>query len=465
MAMQSSAHAFKVSAGGGVRSRGPPELGAERAPVRRATFPTIVELPILADPIALHSRGVRTCAVDTLVAMSFDPAPWRSDTPAALAGRIHLNNAGAALMPVPVAAAVMEHLELETKIGGYEAADAARDAIAATYDQVGELIGAAGRNMAIVENATVAFSQALSSFDFAPGDIILTTRNDYVSNQLMYLSLARRCGVEIVRADDLAEGGVDPDSVRRLIAARRPRLTAVTWVPTNSGLVQPVEEIANICADADVPCLIDACQAVGQIDIDVSQVPCDFLSATARKFLRGPRGVGFLFVSDRILEQQRAPLWIDMRGAQWIAADEYTLATDATRFENWEFAYALVLGMGVAAAYARRVGVAEAGAYAAALASYAREKLAAIPGARVLDEGPRLCAIATVDVTGHDATDLVHQLREQAIATSVTLRDYAVIDMDRKQAATALRVSPHYYNTHRDIDSLVWALDALVRDP
>jgi selenocysteine lyase/cysteine desulfurase len=391
--------------------------------------------------------------------MTFDPLPWRHDTPAASAGRIHLNNAGAALMPAPVIAAVQEHLLREVRMGGYEAADDARDDIAAAYHSVATLIGAAARNIAFVENATVAFAQALSAFDFAPGDVILTTNNDYISSQLMYLSLARRAGVRIVRAADLPEGGVDPESVRKLLLVHRPKLVAVTWIPTNSGLIQPVEEIGRICAGYEVPYLIDACQAVGQVPAAVGDLHCDFLAATSRKFLRGPRGAGFLFVSDRMLAQGRAPLLIDMRGADWIEADEYRLFDGARRFENWEFAYALVLGTGTAAAYALQVGVAEAGAYAAALATYAREKIAALPGARVLDRGAALAAIVTVAMDGHEPETIVHRLREQAISTSATGRSSAVIDMDAKGATAALRISPHYYNTRRDIDAAVRALE------
>jgi selenocysteine lyase/cysteine desulfurase len=391
--------------------------------------------------------------------MSFDPTRWRNETPAASAGRIHLNNAGAALMPLPVTEAVDAHLKLETQLGGYEAADAAQSDIEAAYADVGRLIGTAPRNVAVVENATVAFAQALSAFDFAPGDVILTTTNDYISNQLMYLSLARRAGVRVVRAGDLAEGGADPDSVAGLLREHAPKLVAVTWVPTNSGLVQPVHEIGRICEDAGVPFLVDACQAVGQIPIDVAALRCDFLAATARKFLRGPRGVGFLYVSDRMLGQQRAPLWLDMRGAQWTGADEYELFDGARRFENWEFSYALLLGLGAAARYALQADVAAAGAYAAGLAAHARDSLAALPRTRVLDQGRDLAAIVTIEVEGQDAAAMVERLREQAINTSATGRDSAVIDMDRKGAPGALRISPHYYNTRRDIDSLVWALD------
>lgn len=384
---------------------------------------------------------------------------FRADTPAVSHGRIHLNNAGAGLMPRPVIAAIQHHLEREVQLGGYEAADAEQPTIDAAYADIAALIGAAPRNIAVVENATVAFAQALSAFDLRPGDCVLTSRNDYISNQLMYLSLARRAGIRVVRAEDLPEGGVDPESVRACILRERPSLVAVTWVPTNSGLVQPVAEVGRICRELDVPFLVDACQAAGQIPIDVAAIGCDFLAATARKFLRGPRGVGFLFVSDRMLAQQRAPLLLDMRGADWVAPDEYRLAADARRFENWEFAYALVAGLGAAARYAREAGVAECGAAARALAGYARDRLAVLPGIRVLDRGPELCAIVTAEVAGVDAAAVVERLREQAINTSATFWNYAVLDMADKQARSAVRVSPHYYNTRREIDTAVFAIE------
>ena len=384
---------------------------------------------------------------------------FRADTPAVAHGRIHLNNAGAALMPRPVIAAVQGHLEREVQLGGYEAADAAAQALEAAYGHVAALVGTMPRNIAVVENATVAFAQALSAFDLRAGDVILTSRNDYVSNQLMYLSLARRAGVRVVRAADLPEGGVDPDAVRSCIARERPALVALTWVPTNSGLVQPVAEVGSVCREADVPYLVDACQAVGQIPVDVDAIGCDFLAATARKFLRGPRGVGFLYVSDRMLEGQRAPLFIDMRGADWIGPDESRLTPDARRFENWEFAWALVLGLGEAARYAAAAGVAECGRAARDLAAHARKRLAELVGVRVLDQGPELCAIVTAEVAGVDAALIVARLREQAINTSATFRGWAVLDMDAKHAASAIRISPHYYNTRRELDIAMFALE------
>lgn len=391
--------------------------------------------------------------------MTFDPQRWRADTAAATAGRIHLNNAGAALMPKPVADAMFAHLQRELQYGGYEAADAADAAIAEAYGDVARLIGTQSRNVAFVENATVAFDLALGAYELGSGDVILTTRNDYISNQLAYLALASRRGVAVVRAEDLPEGGVDPDSVRELIARHRPKVMALSWIPTNSGLVQDAAAVGRVCAELEVPYVVDACQAVGQLHIDVDALHCDFLAATARKFLRGPRGIGFLYVSDRALAQGRQPMFPDMRGAHWQDADTFTLADDAKRFENWEFSYALVLGMGEAARYALRVGVQEGGAYAASLAAYARDSLARLPDAQVLDRGRELCAIVTVHFPGHDARTLVQRLRDEAINTSATLREYAVLDMDEKRVPDAVRLSPHYYNTRAEVDAAVAALE------
>ena len=353
---------------------------------------------------------------------------------------------------------MVAHLEREANIGGYESEGEAAAAIQGAYDSVSALIGAQRQNVAVVENATVGFFQALAVFDFHPGDVIVTTRNDYISNQLAYLSLAKRRGVEVRRAADLEAGGVDPQSVRELLRDPRARLLAVTWVPTNSGLVQPVEALGEIAEAAHVPYLVDACQAVGQIPVDVTRLRCDFLSATARKFLRGPRGIGFLYVSDRALERGDYPLYIDMRAASWVSADAYELAPDARRFENWEFAYSLVLGLGEAARYALAVGVETGGSRAHDLASNLRRKLDRVPGCRVLDRGTELCAIATVEVAGWDAPDIVRSLRQRGINTSATMRAYSVIDMDEKRAASAVRVAPHYYNTEQEIDAVVEAL-------
>src|SRR2546426_692905 len=243
-----------------------------------------------------------------------------------------------------------------------------------------------------------------------------------------------------VRAEDLPEGGVDPASLRRLAGHPRTRLVALSWVPTNSGLVQDVGAVGEVCAELDVPYLIDACQAVGQLAVDVAALRCDFLAGTGRKFLRGPRGIGFLYVSDRMLERGAFPLFLDMRGADWTDPDAFRLADGARRFENWEFAYALVAGLGAATRYALAVG-SVGRERARRLAALLRPRLAEIPGVRVLDRGREQCAIVTVDVAGRDAADLKLRLRQRGIKDRKSTRlnsshlviSYAVFCLKKKK--------------------------------
>lgn len=324
-------------------------------------------------------------------------ARWRSDTPGC-ARRNHLNNAGASLMTASVIDAIQSHIALKAITGGYEAEEAAREAIEASYTDIAALLNAPRMNVAVMANATAAFTQALSTIDWNAGDTIVTTRCDYASNQIQYLVLQERLGVTVRHAADLPGGGVDPDSVRYLLKQHTTRLVACSWVPTNSGLVQDVESIGAICREFDVPFLIDACQAIGQINVDVQQLQCDYLSATARKFLRGPRGIGFLYASDRALARGDYPLFIDMRGARWTEPHRFEIDPTARRFEDWEFPYALVLGQGAAARYALEVGVKVGGERAFALADHAWRKLAELDGVALLDRGRQPCAIVTADI-------------------------------------------------------------------
>jgi selenocysteine lyase/cysteine desulfurase len=387
----------------------------------------------------------------------------RSETPGC-EERIHLNNAGAALMPEPVIRAIQDHITLESRIGGYEAADARQDAVQGAYRAVAELVGTQPQNIAFTENATASFIQALSSIPFEPDDVILTTRNDYASNQIQFLSLQARIGVQVLRAPDQMEGGVDVQAMADLIRRHRPRLVCVTHVPTNSGLVQDVAAVGSVCRDEDILYMVDACQSIGQMPVDVRELHCDFLSASSRKYLRGPRGAGFLYASDRVLERGLEPLFIDMRGADWIADDQYRPARDAKRFETWEFAWALVLATGEAARYATAIGLDKIQDRVRALAGRLRDALGAIDRVRVLDRGKELCGIVSTAIEGWDPGELVSALRERRINTSAQVRVYAVIDYDEKGVNASLRLSPHYYNTEEEIDQAVSAIRELLRE-
>ena len=389
-----------------------------------------------------------------------DIGALRAETPGT-SERIHLNNAGAGLMSSRVMTVVRDYIELEGRLGGYEVQAASADAIQGAYRSVATLLGAQPRHIAFTENATAAFAQALSSIPFRPGDVILTTSNDYASNQIQFLSLQKRFGIHCRRAPDDASGCVDTDAMSDMIRTLRPRLVCVTQVPTNSGLVQDVAGIGASCREHDTLYAVDACQSVGQMPVDVAAIGCDFLSATARKFLRGPRGCGFLYVSDRVLDAGYEPLFIDMHGANWIGPDAYTPVDSARRFENFEFNWGLVLGTGAAAAQASALGLDCIQARVRSLADYLRGQLDTVGGARLLHSGEDQCGIVTLAVAGRSPIELVRQLRAEGINTSAQERVHAVIDYDRVGAGAALRISPHYYNTGEEIDQVVTALERL----
>jgi selenocysteine lyase/cysteine desulfurase len=385
----------------------------------------------------------------------------RADTPWC-AECIHLNNAGSALMPAPVVRTIQDHISLEGRIGGYEAADARSAEIRGAYQAVADLIGTGPDNIAFTESATASYVQALSSIPFERDDVILTTRNDYVSNQIQFLSLQRRLGVKVLRAPDRIAGGVDVNALHELVRRHRPKLVCVTHVPTNSGLVQDVEAVGSVCRDEEVIYLVDACQSIGQMPIDVRELHCDFLSATSRKFLRGPRGAGFLYVSDRVLERGLEPLFIDMRGAVWADVDRYEAVRDAKRFETWESAWALVLGTGEAARYATALGLRSIRDRVYSLSARLRAALTGVDRIRVLDRGAELCGIVSLATDGHDPREVLAALRARRIHANAQIRAYAVMDYDDKGITTSLRLSPHYYNTEEEIDRAVSAISALV---
>jgi selenocysteine lyase/cysteine desulfurase len=372
----------------------------------------------------------------------------RRESPGSLE-RIHFDNAGASLMPRAVIDTVVEHLELEALIGGYQAAAAERERIEAVRASAARLIGAASSEIALLENATRAWHNAFYSFDFEPGDRILVGRDEYSSNYLACLQVARATGAEVVVIGDDATGQFDVDELRRTIDDRA-KLIALVHVPTGGGLVNPAADVGRVARDAGIPFLLDATQSVGQLVIDVDEIGCDFLSTTGRKFLRGPRGTGFLYVRAERLESMHPPM-VDTRAATWLSPDDYRLRPDARRFETWEVSYALQLGLGRAIDYALEIGLAAIEARVTALAQGLRTTLAEIPGVTVQDAGERRCGIVTFTVDGRPSAEVVVALESMGANAHVSGVEDSLLDYQHRGLPDLVRASVHYFNTDEEV--------------
>ena len=389
-----------------------------------------------------------------------DLARVRADT-AACEKVLHLNNAGAALMPDAVAVRQLSHIRREAEIGGYEAAREAADEINAVYNSIARLVNAAPDEIALMENATAAWNAAFFAFDFQPGDRLLTGEAEYASNYLNYLKLAQTKGLVVETIPSTAEGEFSIPDLEAACAKPGVKLIAVTHVPTNGGLVNPAEEIGRVARAYNIPFLLDACQSAGQIDLDVERLGCDLLSVTGRKYLRGPRGSGFLYVRRGFLDQIEPPS-LDLRAARWVAADRYELRPDAKRFENWEYNYAAVLGLGTAVDYALALGLPEIEARVGALAGGLRERLAALPGVKVQDIGRRRCGICVFQAEGMAASEIRERLSAQSINTSVSDPHSTLLDATKRHLPDLLRASVHYYNSEEELDRFAKAVGSII---
>jgi len=391
--------------------------------------------------------------------MTFDIGRARRETPGC-ERVLHFNNAGSALMPRPVLDAVQNYLTLEAQIGGYEAAEREDAAIERFYGAAAEMLGCDADEIALVENATRAWDMAFYALPFAAGDRILTARAEYASNVIAFLQLAQRTGavVEVIPSDET--GQVSVEALQEMIDDRV-KLIAITHVPTNGGLVNPAAAVGKVARAAGITYLLDACQSVGQMPVDVAEIGCDLLSTTGRKYLRGPRGTGFLYVR-RELGQRLQPPFLDLHAAKWVAPDHYEVRPDARRFENWETNFAGKVGLATAIDYARDWGTPPIWDRVRSLASRLRAELEEVPGVTVRDIGAEQCGIVTFTAEGVEARQVKQALAERSMNVVTSTVASTRFDMEARGLNEVVRASVHYYNDEAEIERFCRILRRMV---
>jgi cysteine desulfurase / selenocysteine lyase len=371
----------------------------------------------------------------------------------------HFNNAGSSLMPTPVIDAIQRYLDYEIFHGGYETAASLADEIEGVYSSVAELIGAVPSEIALSDCATRAWDMALYGLGLGEGDRILTTTTEYVSNWAAYLHLRDTRGIVVEVVPDTPEGDIDVDALEAAIDGST-KLITLNHIPTHSAVVNPVVEVGEVARRHGIPFLLDACQSVGHVPVDVEAIGCDMLSATSRKFLRGPRGEGFLFVRSDFVNRLD-PVFVELHNATLITPERYELRSDAKRFETWEKNYANVVGLGAATRYALDLGMDRIWNRIRSLAQTTRAALSDVPGVTLHDKGTVKGGIVMFAVEGWSSEAVRDTLRARSINVSTSTRDSAPFDMHERGLDDLVRASVHVFNTEDEIDALVESVAAL----
>jgi selenocysteine lyase/cysteine desulfurase len=390
--------------------------------------------------------------------MGIDVARARAETPGC-EQVLHFNNAGAALQPQPVLDAVFGHLRRESEIGGYEAADEAEGRREAVYDSIARLLNAHRDEIALVDNATRAFDMAFHALPLEDDDVVLTTASEYPSNVIAMLRAAHDRRIELRYIPNEPSGQLSLDALEQMLRDLRVKVLSISHVPTQSGLVQPAAEAGKLARARGVWYLLDATQTAGQMPLDAQALGCDALAATGRKFLRGPRATGFLYVRrDRIADMD--PLPVDLHAAVWTGPESYELRSDARRFETWEQPIAGNLGLGAAADYALAWGIGAIWDRVQFLAGRLRERLAAVPRVTLRDPGAQRCGIVTFTVDGTPAAEVRAALAARTPRINVTIStiNSARMDFPARRLDTVVRSSVHYYLRDEDIDLFAEAI-------
>ncbi len=373
----------------------------------------------------------------------------RADTPGC-SKVVHLNNAGASLMPSIVADKTVSYLKHELNYGGYETAAKYEGEIESTYQYLARYLNCQADEIALTENATAAWQQAFMSIPFEDGDLILTSASEYASNYIPFLQLQKRSRIHIKPIPVDQFGQIDLDRLAGMMD-HRVKLVAVTHVPTNGGLVNQAAEVGQLTRENGCWFLLDACQSVGQMLLNVDDLGCDFLSGTSRKFIRGPRGVGFLYAANSSTSKLE-PTILDLHGAQWKSISAYSIRKDARKYENWEFNLAGVVGLGAAVKYMLDLGPERIWQRIKNLSDHLRNKLALVPGVDVQDLGVVKSGIVSF-TTPLAAEKLKERLHLDGFNVSVIHPSHTLLDMEQRGLPHMIRASVHYYNTEHEIDS------------
>jgi len=417
-------------------------------------------------PVATGEATNRADDADPLPAAELGRR-WR----AARAGlaTVHLDAAAAGVPSRAVVEAQAAHLAAEATVGSYVAQERAAARLDAARGTLAGLLDPAltAADVAFHHCATAAFGALLDAWPLPRGGRVGIVPSDFSSNLLVLRARALRDGLELVDLPTSPDGRLDVDALSRGAgSAALDGLDLVTFpeIPSQRGIVQPTAAVATLCRDAGVPVLLDVAQSLGQVDVAATGATGGVTAyvGTSRKWLCGPRGVGFLAVRPGFVDRFGAPAptgytarWVD--DAALPGGGRIVALGGVGRFDVGEAPVAARVGLAVALAEHLEAGPAQVRARIQALAAAARRRFDGLAGWRLGEDVDSPSGIVTLrPPPGVDPAAVRPRLqRAENIVTT------AIDETRARDSVPALRVSPHAYSTLADLDGLAAALERI----
>ena len=309
-----------------------------------------------------------------------------------------------------------------------------------------------------VRNATEGINLVTRSWgaNLKKGDLILSTVMEHHSNMVPWQELAKRTGATIEYVPVTEEGTLNITALKELLA-KKPKMLAIAHVSNVNGVINPIQEIVKMAHEVGCLVLVDACQSVPHMAVDVRQLDCDFLVFSGHKAF-GPTGIGVLYGKETLLRGMEPFLTggdmikeVKLEGAKW---------NDLPwKFEAGTPAIAEAIGLGAAIKYISGIGMANIQCTDADLIAYALEELQKVPG--IIIYGPKnsidRCGAISFNLADIHAHDLASVMDDNNVAIR-SGHHCSMPMMEILGVPATARMSIAFYNTKEDVDALITAL-------
>ena len=371
---------------------------------------------------------------------------------------INFNNAGASKNPKFVVNKIKEYLDEEVIFGGYYAAEKNKKHIINFYKNLSFLINCHESEISFVPSSTYGWNFFLDSVNLEKGDNTIIFDNEYGNN---FLSLLKKKNVEIRVSEIDTNGKICLSNLKKKID-KKTKIICVCHIASQSGNIQNVEEICKVSKKLNnqIIFLLDACQSIGHIKIDVKKINCDVMVGSGRKYLRGPRGTGFMYIKDSIKKNIR-PSIFDSRSC--VLKKMKTILYKKNLFETFEFPPALIIGLSESLSYLNKLGIKKIEKKIKNLSIYFRKKIKKINSVTVYENPLLLSGINTMSVEKKPVEKIHKYLLKKNILTSICSTSTSYHHFEKMNVKKLLRISFHHYNTRKEIDYLVEVLNDLAK--